>query len=315
MTANLTDFDKELLNLLQAGLEPIGKPFALIAQQLTSNEATVLGAASRLSEAGYIKRISATIDHSRLGKTSALVTAHVAQELVEDVGSAVSGLEGVSHNYIRDHYFNLWFTLQGASLDEMNHTIDPIAKRYGIEFHILPAITTFKLDVRFDAKSSGRSLLASRANPVLTETGEPVKLSPQQVATIRKLQQPLAIISEPFDDIWQIAGLITSGVIKRIGAVVDYRKLGFAANAMFVCEVKESDIHRIGQALAKLENVSHCYQRPAFENWPYNLFAMLHGPDMQSLGETVSTFTKEHAIVSFALLQTIKELKKTPVRV
>ena len=315
MTANLTDFDKELLNLLQAGLEPIGKPFALIAQQLASNEATVLGATIRLCEAGYIKRISATIDHSRLGKTSALVTAHVAQELVEDVGSAVSGLEGVSHNYIRDHYFNLWFTLQGASLDEMNHTIDPIAKRYGIEFHILPAITTFKLDVRFDAKSSGRRLLASRANPVLIETGEPVELSPQQVATIRKLQQPLAIVSEPFDDIWQIAGLITSGVIKRIGAVVDYRKLGFAANAMFVCEVKESDIHRIGQALAKLENVSHCYQRPAFENWPYNLFAMLHGPDMQSLGETVSTFTKEHAIVSFALLQTIKELKKTPVRV
>lgn len=313
MNTTLTDFDKNLLNLLQAGIEPMPKPFAVVAQQLTSAEANVLAAVRRLSEAGFIKRISATVDYSRLGKISALVTAHIEASAVDSVGSEISALPGVSHNYIRDHYYNLWFTLQGSSETDLRSTLDPIAKKFAVVFHILPAIRTFKLDVRFDAKSSGSRLLPARSSEPAPAGDGLVTLSADQLALVRKLQQPLPLVSEPFDDVWQTAGLLSSGVIKRIAAVLDYRKLGFAANAMFVCVVKESDISSAGHALAKLDNVSHCYQRPPFANWPYNLFAMLHGPDMQTLTSSASAFASENKITDFALLKTVRELKKSPV--
>ena len=108
--------------------------------------------------------------------------------------------------------------------------------------------------------------------------------------------------------------MIEKGVIRRIAAVIDYQKLGFNANVLFACEVPEERIIETGEKLAQLEIVSHCYQRKTFENWSYNLFAMMHGHDMDEINEKVNIFIKSEKINSCQLLPTIAELKKEPVQ-
>jgi len=111
-----------------------------------------------------------------------------------------------------------------------------------------------------------------------------------------------------------IKELIDKGVIRRIAAVVDHRKLGFVVNVLFACEVPQERIIAAGQRLACFKMVSHCYQRETFENWPYNLFAMMHGQSMGQIQHVINKFTEAEKIDSFQLLPTAAELKKQPVR-
>jgi DNA-binding Lrp family transcriptional regulator len=112
------------------------------------------------------------------------------------------------------------------------------------------------------------------------------------------------------DVLSRIDKMISRGVIHRVGAVVDHHKLGFVANAMFVCEVKREKIGRVGEAIANLSNVSHCYQRKTFDGWPYNLFAMMHGRSLADIRRVVDRFVREEKIRSFEVLATVEKLRK-----
>jgi siroheme decarboxylase len=312
---NLTLFQKKLCNALQNGLPIVTRPFAQVAGQLGSDEAAVLGEAKNLIVSGVIRRISAAINYRTLGRVSALVTGHVEEQKLDAVVAAVNRLDGVSHNYLRDHYYNLWFTLQGNSENQMASIIAKLSADAAAAFHWLPAIRTFKLDVRFDAESNGRSLLPYEELPVTTESTE-VCLSDEERAIVAKLQQNLEIVSEPFsNDLHVVQNLIDKGVIRRIAAVVNYRELGFAANAMFVCVVEEPRIEYVGRRLAASNNVSHCYQRETFPGWPYTLFGMMHGKSMEQLEHIAAKFCSQEKITQSALLKTLREFKKKPVSI
>ena len=112
MTVSLTDFEKRLCNRLQRGLPLVSQPFAGIASELACTEAQVLEQARQLKASGVLRRICAVLNQRALGMASTLVTAHVPDEQIWPVTAAVNALPGVSHNYLRNHRFNLWFTLQ-----------------------------------------------------------------------------------------------------------------------------------------------------------------------------------------------------------
>jgi len=326
LSLRLTKFQKQLCNLLQEGLPICWRPFAEIAKVINSDETEVLQQTSRLKDRGIIRRICALINYRALGMTSTLVAAHVPAENLQEVAEAVNSLGNVSHNYRRDHYYNLWFTLQAETPAQIKVTLTNLSGRFGVDFHSLPAKRIFKLAVRFDAV--GATLHGCPNSCLLqgqTHRPAPTLLNENQKLILSKLQDDLHLTAEPFDllcsqslqreDVLRIIKeLIDTGVIRRIAAVVDHRKLGFVANVLFASEVPQDRIVQAGQRLARSGIVSHCYERETFENWPYNLFAMMHGRSKGQIQHVVNKFVEAEKIDSFQLLPTVTELKKQPVR-
>jgi len=153
LSLHLTKLQKQLCNLLQTGLPVCAKPFAGIAKLLNSDEKEVLQQIEQLKKLGVVRRISALINYRALGLATTLVAAHIEQQSLHEVTEAVNLLGNVSHNYLRQHYYNLWFTLQAQSPEQIDITLSSLSARFGIDFHNLPVKRVFKLDVRFDAES------------------------------------------------------------------------------------------------------------------------------------------------------------------
>jgi len=321
MNPALTELQKKLCNLLQRPLPVCSKPFAEIAKTLNTNQQEILTQIQTLQNKGIIKRIGAFIDYHALGKIGTLAAAHVRQKILPDVTDAVNAIEGVSHNYLRSHYYNLWFTLLADSQKQVEETLMALSDKFNIVFFNLPAIRVFKLHVYFDAENRNASTDAQIIAPL--SQAKYVKLNDNQKLILSKLQKPIEITEKPFDFLAEETAiddclkitmqLIDNGVIKRIAAVLNYRKLGFTANTLFVCKAENKRIVEIGRSLAQLPTVSHCYQRQTFENWPYNLFAMMHSRNMTEIQNQINNFTTTHNITSFEQLSTTKELKKQPV--
>lgn len=320
MSLCLTKFQKRLCNTIQEGLPICSEPFADLAKFLNSDEKEVLQQAGELKKAGVIRRIGAVINSRALDMASTLVAAHIPEEKLHEIAKAVNSLEGVSHNYLRRHYYNLWFTLRGQSHKEIEATLSKLSARFGVELRSLPAKRIFKLDARFDAGGEGR-LLGVEQPPL----SEPVELNDEQKLILSRLQTNLEIVARPFDFLCSggldadeclriVQQLIDKGVIRRIAAVVDHRKLGFVANVLFAGEVARGRIVEAGKALARFGIVSHCYQRKALKDWPYNLYAMMHSRSMGDIQRVIDKFSEAEGIDSFELLPTAAELKKQPVK-
>ena len=325
MSLRLTKFQKRLCNELQVGLPVCSEPFDDLARYLNSDEKTVLQQIEELKKAGVIRRICALINYRALGMTSTLAAAHIPEENLQEVAEAVNSLENVSHNYRRHHYYNLWFTLQAQSSRQIEVMLSNLSGRFGIDFHNLSVKRIFKLDVRFDAESERSATGGLLQDVAQVPVCEKVELNENQKRILSGLQDEVRLTSEPFDflcseglereDVLRIIKeLIDKGVIRRIAAVVDHHKLGFVANVLFAGEVPQDKIVEAGEKLARFGMVSHCYERNTFENWPYNLFAMMHARSMGEIQHVINRFTEAEKINSFQLLPTAAELKKQPVK-
>ncbi|MHC4520858.1 MAG: siroheme decarboxylase subunit beta [Planctomycetota bacterium] len=321
MSAGLTDFQKQLCNRLQRGLPLCGRPYAEIAKALNSTEDEVLEQTRQLKEAGIIRRIAAVLNHRALGYSGTLVTAHVPDEQLPPATAAINALPGVSHNYLRQHRFNMWFTLQEDSPEQIRRTLSQLQAKLGVEFHSLPVTRIFKLDVRFDAESDDDVLLQDVERP---PRAKPVELTDVQRLALSHLQPGLDVTPRPFDKVRpqdmteadlfaRLTELLKADVIRRIAGVLNHHKLGFNANIMFAGEVAPEHIVEAGRWLAHSGTVSHCYERETFPGWPYNLFAMLHGRTMAQIQHTLDNFSATGHVRSFELLPTQAELKKQPV--
>ncbi len=322
MTLELTDFQKRLCNRLQKGLPLCTQPYAVIADDLDSTETEVLQQTRELATAGIIRRVSVQVNYRALGMSSTLVTGHVPPEQLPEVTTAVNRLPGVSHNYLRNHHFNLWFTLQGKTPEQIRVTLLDLQTRFDTDFHSLPVTHVFKLDVRFDVESADAVLFQDVERVPGTE---PVEITDEHRQILARLQGGLEVTSRPFDAprpeeideerYFALLGeLIDLGVIRRIAGVLNHHKLGFAANVMFAAQVPPERVVEAGQRLARFGTVSHCYERRTFEGWPYNLFAMMHGRNMAQIQHTLDKFTASADVRAFELLPTQAELKKQPIR-
>jgi DNA-binding Lrp family transcriptional regulator len=307
--------------MLQEGLPVCERPFEKIADDLGVSTRQVLEEIRQLKKDGIIRRFRAIINHHTLGKTGTLVTAHVPKEKLDEVTESVNALLGVSHNYLREHFYNLWFTLQTQSTSEIEHILRDLHERFVIDFHSMPIVRTFKLNVRFDVTSNKQNI----DNKFVSKPkDEAVVLNEDEKNILSKLQKELEITEQPFsflsgeklslENVLEIIHrLIGKGVVRRVAAVVDYKEVGFAANLLFACEVPQERVIEVGEKLARSPLVSHCYERKTFQAWPYNLFAMMHARSMNEINNEVNEFVKEEKIKSFQLLPTLTELKKEPV--
>lgn len=143
---------------------------------------------------------------------------------------------------------------------------------------------------------------------------------------IRKLQSELPLVPEPYkviaDELQisenellkKIKEFLDKGIIRRFGATLNHRNVGFKENAMVVWKVPVSQITEIARIIIEYPEVSHCYQRPTYPNWPYNLFIMVHGRTKESCEEIVKEMSKAIKINEYNILYSTSELKKCSMK-
>lgn len=317
--------DRALLDLLQQGLPLEPTPFATLGRWLDIGEEEVLARVRRLKEAGVIRQIGPIFDSRRLGYRSTLVAFRVEPERLDQVAGRISRHPGVSHNYARNHAYNLWFTLTLPGERDLEAEVERLAAENRVEDYLdLPAVRVFKIGVHFRL-SNGPSAAPART-PTLAPT-DPAPLSPFEREVVRSVQGDLPLVGRPFEEIASRLGvaeedllevlrrLARQGVMRRFGAVLRHRRVGFTANGMACWAVPEDRIVEAGQAAAAFREVSHCYQRPAAPpRWPYTLFTMIHGRRREEVEGTVRRILRAIGPVEHEILYSQKEYKKERVR-
>lgn len=152
---------------------------------------------------------------------------------------------------------------------------------------------------------------------MLTELEKKIVASIQ--GDIPVLKRPYARIAKQLDiaeDILinTLENLCEKGVIRRFGATLRHQNSGFGSNAMAAWKVEEARIEEVGKKLASFKQVSHCYRRNPTKKWPYNLYTMVHARNDESCIKTVSMMAESVSVETYAVLFSLRELKKTSMK-
>jgi DNA-binding Lrp family transcriptional regulator len=287
----LDETDKRLMNLLQSNFPLDPEPFALVAGEADLELDDVLGRTQRLLDGRIIREITPIFDTRALGYESMLVAAKVDSENPQRAARIVNAHPGVSHNYLRTHDFNLWFTIatppdSGLGL---KGTLEALMAETDAEsMRELPTLTLFKINMNLEMEKGTDALAAA------VEAAPPRELEAQpydetDIAIITALQGPMKATERPYDEaaaevgmtteelLTHLAGMVDRKILRRVAAILFHRRAGFSANGMGVWKVPEDQILEVGGLMAATRGVSHCYQRPTYADWPYSVFTMAHG--------------------------------------
>ncbi len=287
----LDETDKRLMNLLQSSFPLDPEPFALVASEAELELDDVLVRTQRLLDERIIREITPIFDTRALGYESMLVAAKVDSEHPHRAAQVVNSHPGVSHNYLRTHDFNLWFTIATPPDSELGlaGTLDVLMRETGAEsMRQLPTLTLFKINMNLEMEKGTDALAAAiDASPPRELEAQPY--DDRDIAIIRALQGPMEAVERPYDDaaaevgmtteelLAHLGGMVERKLLRRVAAILFHRRAGFSANGMGVWKVPEDEIMATGARMASFRGISHCYQRPTYEDWPYSVFTMAHG--------------------------------------
>jgi len=310
----------ELLYKMQHAFPMAQKPFHLLAEELDTTAQDIMTLVQKLKDDSIIRQTSAIFDTKRLGYKSSLVAFKVPEDQIEKAAALINAHPGVSHNYLRNHDYNIWFTMAVApdSSLGLEETIAILAKQTQAEDAIvLPTLKMFKISVKLDTTGN-----KAQKEKVKKAAFKELELTPLHIEVIKELQKDISIIEEPFgeaverldltyDEFFTLAKeLKESGVMRRFATILNHRKAGFGANAMSVWSVPEDKAEEIGEEMASFSAVSHCYLRPSYPNWPYNLFAMVHAKTQEECDTIIEQMAKESGLSQYGKLYSIVEFKK-----
>ncbi|HZD36105.1 MAG TPA: AsnC family transcriptional regulator [Nitrososphaeraceae archaeon] len=322
----IDSLDKQILNEIQWQFPLVNRPFLEISKRYNISEDEVLERIRTLKRTGLIRQINAIFDTRRLGYKSTLVAFSVLQDKLEQVANVVNSHPGVSHNYERNHEYNMWFTLAVPPSGDLKRDLEHMASQGGvIKYRVLPTLKLYKIGVKLDVLNQDPS------NPQPTEELKTVSQA-KFTATdldkrfIRVLQQDIETTSEPFKNSARALGITTDqlfekakeyekiGVMRRFAAILRHRDAGFSANGMVVWKVPDDKIDEVGYKLAAFPQVSHCYRRPVFSDWPFNLFSMVHARTLQAAERIAETMSSAVKIQEYSILFSSREFKKQRVK-
>ena len=148
-SAPLDSLDRQLLDIIQTDFPLCPRPYAELGQRLGIEEQEALDRARSLKARKIIRRLGANFQSAKLGFVSTLCAAKVPQDKMESFVAEVNAKPGVTHNYLREHDYNIWFTLISPSTQERQATLDDISAQTGIPILNLPATRLFKIRVDF----------------------------------------------------------------------------------------------------------------------------------------------------------------------
>jgi len=312
--------ENELLFEMQNAFPMTERPFKAVAEKLNTTEEKVLSLVQKLKDDKIIRQTSAIFDTKRLGYKSSLVAFKVSEDKIDQAAEIINAHPGVSHNYLRNHDYNIWFTMAVAPDSKLGleKTIEILKERTGADDAIiLPTLKMFKISVKMDTtgKRAKKEKLKKLAH-------KEIDLTPGHIAVIKELQKDITVVEEPFKEAAEKLGLSyekffeiaeelkESGVMRRFATILNHRKAGFGANAMSVWAVPEEKGEEIGKEMAEFSAVSHCYLRPSYPNWPYNLFAMVHAKTQEECDTLIEEMAKESGLTEYGKLYSTVEFKK-----
>ena len=324
--------DSALLGILQESIPFSQRPFAELGGRCGLSEDETLARVMALKAEKVIRQISAIFDTRSLGYASSLVAAKIAPEQLEAAVAAINSHPGVSHNYLRNHEFNLWYTIAVPPTSRLglDGTVDVLHRLSGaLATRLLPTLRLFKIGVRFDIEGGAKP--GDQSAPAYTEASrsDAGPLTPKEIEFVRVMQRDLALVPEPFAELSDELGIsfteaaamhqafLSNGRMRRFAAVLHHRKAGFGANAMGVWAGPQDDpeaLRRLGETMAGFSAVSHCYQRPSYPEWPYNLFTMVHGKSEEECEQTLGAIAAATGITDRHALYSTREFKKVRVR-
>jgi DNA-binding Lrp family transcriptional regulator len=279
--------DRELLNALGGDLPLASTPFAIIGQMIDMSEKEVIKRIERLKREGAIRQLSALFDMRALGYRSCLVAASVADDKVEQAANVINAHPGVTQNYRRNHTLNLWFTIAVGS-----------SSKLGLE----------------------------RTIEVLGEEADCDAVRPLPTLKLYKTSGDLPLHPRPFETLSHNSGigadeilasartLLARGQMRRFGAFIQSRKSGFVATAMGVWAVPADRADELGRKMSENKAVSHCYLRPTYDDWPYNLYTTVHGRSVDECESIINDLAIDTGVDEKRALYPTREFKKSRIQ-
>lgn len=328
--------DQKILNLLQSDFPLDREPWRVIGEKAGISEDEVIDRVSALKKKNVVRQVGAIFDTRRLGYKSMLVAMRFPEDKLDAAAHLLNGHPGISHNYARDGQFNLWFTLAVPPGVEIEDEVAKLGNATGAEAtRLLPTIRFFKIGVNFDMEkkvSDAKTYFVpdspkEKVSNIPSEGwNEAQELSDLDVKYIMEMQEDLPMVSRPFDPMAQRLGmtvdelfaygekLVERKLMRRYSAVLYHRRAGFSANAMIVWKVPEERAQEVGEMMASSPAVTHCYQRPTYEDWKYSHFTMVHATTKEKCEQIANEIEERTDIHERLLLYSTREYKKTRVR-
>lgn len=316
----MDSLDKSILNALQFDFPLVVRPFAAIADKLGVSEQDVRNRIAELKKDKTVRQISAIFDSSKIGYVGVLVAFKVPKRSLNAVALQINAHPGVSHNYVRSDKFNLWFTLTVPSDIDLKKEASRLAKNAGIrEWLFLPTIRKFKISFQLDMNGT------SHATPMTRASASQARTLAVSRPFVRELQKDLPLVSRPFalaakalswtegKVVRELKRYIRSGAIRRFASVLRPVNAGFPANVLTVWAPRVEQVSALGTIAASNKNVSHCYERPTFPNWPYSVYTMIHGRSVAECDNVIRAISRQSGVTSYRKLTSIGEYKKIRV--
>ena len=320
----LSELDKRLLNLMQGKFPIEPRPYARVAELAEITEHDAMARVQHLLDQRIIRQVTPIFDTRALGYASMLVAAKVDPDNPHRAAKVINAHPGVSHNYLRNHEFNLWFTIatEPDSTLGLDGTLDVLAREAGAaSVRQLPTLKLFKIRMDLEMEGSTEDLAKAAV------AADPVELDPQpyddfDVAVIRALQGDMPVVEEPYAPaaaalgipqerfLDHLVGMQERGLLRRVAAILFHRRAGFSANGMGVWKVPEDRIIEVGSRMAACRGISHCYQRPTYADWPYSVFTMAHGRSKEECDAILDAIAEMTGIDERATLYSSTEFKK-----
>ena len=392
----MSELEQQILDLIQDAFPLVERPYLRLAEMLKVSEQVAFEAVERLRASGVIRRIGGVYDSKKLGFISRLCAGTVpassldfsaephAQTAMEMFAAVVNDVPAITHNYIRSHEYNVWFTVIAENEAVIQTIVDKLCDATDLhDVHVMSATRKFKintvmaLDERRKTKDERGERSGAAAAPVVgkqwfvnRDEGErekadviPVQaresdsgtgmtlseskdLSESDKLRIRTACGDLPHSLTPFKD-WGVScdelhDDIASKRMRRFGAILRHQNAGFAFNAMVcfrIVDSRKSEVGRgsnvilsgeatkdpvkscdliaqAGSFLASNPHISHCYERPSFDGFPYNVYAMMHANSAEQLDQFIADCVKslnalQSKPVDYVVLHSVRELKKT----
>ena len=303
--------DRELLGALQGDIPLSSTPYALIGQSIDMSEKEVIKRTERLKREGIIKQICAQFELRALGYRSCLVAAQVREERIEHAANVINAHPGVTQNYRRNHDLNLWFTIAVAPSSKLGleKTIDVLGSEAECDrVRPLPTLKQFK---SADGEAHGDT--------------DYTPLTPGEIESVRLLQRDLPLQPRPFDALARNTSvdadevlntaktMLKRGQLRRFTASIAARKGGFSASAMGVWVVPADRADELGLKMSQHRAVSHCTLRPVYDDWPYNLYTIVHGRSVDECESIINDLAIDSGIDEKRALYPTKEYKKARI--
>ena len=337
---------QKLFAIIQDGFPLVERPYKALAEMLNCgaendaneecanlavSEQEVFDEVEKMRSSGVIRRIGGVYDSKKLGFISRLCAGKVptsendfavephAQTPMEKFATVVMSEPAITHNYIRSHEYNVWFTVIAENESAIQAVVDRMCSQtYLHDVHVLTATKKYKINTVMGkgAGAPSKNVFASA-----------VRQSPENALTeadrtrIHIACDDIPHSLTPFKD-WgvscdELREDLAAKRMRRFGAILCHQDAGFPCNAMVCFMLDEGTLansESAGSLLAKKHYVSHCYERPSFENFPYNLYAMMHAQTLEELDAYIKESVALLDNPEYVVLHSLKELKKTSFR-